>query len=63
MLRQESIDAHSEAKDLGVLAERLDRLPVGVIILDGERNIVYHNKLAPVREDTSGKTYVQLTRI
>ena len=60
MLRQESIDAHSEAKDLGVLAERLDRLPVGVIILDGERNIVYHNKLAPVREDTSGKTYVQL---
>lgn len=60
MLRQESIDAQTKAQDLSVFATMLDDLPVGVIQLDNERTVIYHNKCAPVRIDPSGTVFVQL---
>ncbi|NCU30689.1 HAMP domain-containing histidine kinase [Candidatus Saccharibacteria bacterium] len=60
MLRQENIKAHEETNSYKRLAERLDTLPVGVMVLDTEHKVVYHNKLAPVRVDNSENVFVQL---
>ncbi len=60
LLRQENIKAHEETSQYKRLADRLDNLPIGVIILDVEHKVTYHNKLAPVRTDSSENVFVQL---
>lgn len=60
LLGQEKIEAKTEVRDLSAITKLLDELPVGVIELDEERTVTYHNKRAPVRIDPSGKVFVQL---
>lgn len=60
MLRQENIKAREEINGHKQIAERLDSLPVGVIILDADHKVTYHNKIAPVRVDNSENVFVQL---
>lgn len=60
MLKKENIKVQEELNEAQRTADRLETLPVGIIILDGDHKIIYHNKEAPVRIDSSENTFVQL---
>lgn len=60
--RGEEKDTEEEtaSKPLVDLAEALSTLPVGFVILDQNRTIIYANKAAPVRIDSDGNSSLEL---